>query len=552
MMAANLEIISTPLSDVGLQRSGNEDSCLIAEPNLPQMLVDSGRLYIVADGVGGAAYGERASRLAVETVQREYYRHTTLEPGERLRRAIEAANRSVYEEAHRSGGRRMATTMVAAAVLNGYLSVAWVGDSRAYLIRNGTPMQITEDHTLVQQMVRRGEMTEAEAEVSSIRNRLLRSVGGDEDVLVDVIAQDIPLQAGDTLVLCTDGLTKYADGEQIARLIDEHPDESAQRLVDFALRSGGADNITVIVARVVSDRLGSQGVMIPSAPAPAGSAAALDEELIETQGISGKDRRIAGVRRRRTPQIPPALEKVWDGLGRKVHWLILISLVCVVLAAGTTLGGMLLRGWTVQARNMTAHPIKKTIVAMNATATTSTESIPIIGAESETPLPAMTTAIPPVIETPPVVPTMVEPLATTAVPPVDPVATTSIPSEPPAIATVTPLEPENQLPKPTDVVVPRSPQTGMRVCVQQVKNGIALENMLKSDAVSRKNYERYKFYYFESDGCVKENQVAACTGRWERLENIGKLDVGWWIFTTDYPNPNDCPFLEGIWIPSLP
>lgn len=515
MMTANLEIISAPLSDTGLQRSGNEDSCLIAEPNMPQMLVDSGRLYIVADGVGGAAYGERASRLAAETVQREYYRHTTLEPGERLRRAIEAANRVVYDEAQRSGGRRMATTMVAAAVLNGYLSVAWVGDSRAYLIRNGAPMQITEDHSLVQQMVRRGEMTEAEAEVSNIRNRLLRSVGGDEDVLVDVIAQDLPLQADDTLVLCTDGLTKYADGEQIARLIDEHPEESAQRLVDFALRSGGADNITVIVARVVGPRHGSHGAMIPLVSVPSGSAAVLDEELIETQGISGTDRQAAGLRRRRMPPIPPALEQAWDGLGRKVHWLILISLVCVVLAAGTMLAAILSRVQIIEAPVPNALANDQTQIAIRVEATTAAMSIPILGAESETPLPAMTTAIPPVIETPPVVP------------PVAPVVTTDVP-----VVNIPPQALESQAVPVTSTDMPDN-----RVCTYLVKDGDQLQEILiKSYLV--------QFKYFHKEGpCIeKTSKEWECNGKPIDLPGNSALKYNTLLFTLDLSANDGCPF----------
>lgn len=143
------QIFSAPLSDPGRKRRNNEDWTAQFEPPTFEERLQSGCLYIVADGVGGAAKGERASQYAAQKVLYDYYHHLELPPAERLRMAMRQAGNEIYQYAEEQGEGRMATTMVAAVILGDKLIVANVGDSRAYLYRDGTTHQITRDHSLV-------------------------------------------------------------------------------------------------------------------------------------------------------------------------------------------------------------------------------------------------------------------------------------------------------------------------------------------------------------------------------------------------------------------
>lgn len=244
-------LTSYKLSDIGRKRTNNEDYAGFLEPSNPQVLKESGALYVVADGLGGHEFGERASQYAVRMLLNEYYRSSPAEPpAERLSRIIQQINRDLYHQAQRSlgPGQKMATTVVAAVVRKGLLQIAHVGDSRAYLIRQGEAKQLTQDHSIVGEMVRAGAITEEQAQQSKYRNRLSRSVGGAAEVKVDLSAP-IPLQTGDMLVLCTDGLTQYVTGREIAAICAEGgtPQEIARRLVGLANQRGGSDNITVSV-----------------------------------------------------------------------------------------------------------------------------------------------------------------------------------------------------------------------------------------------------------------------------------------------------------------
>jgi len=238
---------SASLSDRG-RRKNNEDFAAFFEPADPGELRDSGSLYIVADGVGGAAKGERASQFAAQKVLYEYYQpeNIDLEPLERLRLILERANDEIYDYASQNN-TRMATTIIAAVVRAGFLYVANVGDSRAYLIRDGAAQQINRDHSIVGEMVEHGEMTEADAMISKIKNRITRSLGGDPEVTVEVYSP-IQLKTGDKILLCSDGLTRYALREDIAKMTAQGTvEETAQQLVEFANKSGGADNVSVIM-----------------------------------------------------------------------------------------------------------------------------------------------------------------------------------------------------------------------------------------------------------------------------------------------------------------
>ena len=230
-----MKIAAGVATDIGRVREGNEDAFLAEHP-----------LYAVADGMGGHRGGEVASQLALETLEAGF------EGGRgSLVDLVEDANRAVFA---RSGEDRavqgMGTTLTAAVVRPDGLDLVHVGDSRAYLLRGGALRLLTEDHTLVNRMIRTGEISAEEAEVHPHRNVLLRSLGTEPDVRVD--EQRVALLDGDRVVLCSDGLTNMIAEEQILAIASATPDpqETADRLITAANRAGGIDNITVIVLDV--------------------------------------------------------------------------------------------------------------------------------------------------------------------------------------------------------------------------------------------------------------------------------------------------------------
>jgi protein phosphatase len=237
-------------TDKGRKRKNNQDYVGSFEPVDEADLRVSGRLYVVADGVGGASKGDKASRYAVEKVLFEYYRMTDIPPEERLRRLIRQAGNEINNFAEDSPTfMRMATTIVAAVVLDNQLILAHVGDSRAYMIRDGITTQLTEDHSWVSEMVRSGVMTEEEARSSKKKNRITRSLGGERNVKVDI--NRYQLQVGDKILLCSDGFSQYASQDQISRLVaDGDAEEITERMIGFANRSGGSDNISVSLLEI--------------------------------------------------------------------------------------------------------------------------------------------------------------------------------------------------------------------------------------------------------------------------------------------------------------
>lgn len=293
------------LTHPGQKRPNNEDFVAFFEPKNERDLLQSGSLYIVADGVGGASRGEQASQFAAQKVLYEYYRRTDLLPAERLVQAMKEAGNTIYRFSQ-EGARftRMATTMVAAAIVGKRLIVANVGDSRAYIIRNGHVRQITRDHNLVGEMVREGIMNEAEALRSKVKNRLTRSLGGEPDPTVDVF--EVQLQPGDRILLCSDGLTRYALKDDIARLAGEgSPADVVQHLIDFANERGGADNISVVLVEVgpevtpgewVSRK---QGAEIPL-PEDVELFDEDEEDVTATQPIPPSRQNLIGAKRRHT------------------------------------------------------------------------------------------------------------------------------------------------------------------------------------------------------------------------------------------------------------
>ena len=243
-----LHTIVAALTHPGKKRSTNQDYVTHFEPDTLEDYEISGSLYLVADGVGGESQGDVASRYAAQKVLYEYFRNPDQSVEDRLTTLIRQAGNEIFQFAEdESDNRRMATTMVAAVIKNNLLTVANVGDSRAYLIRDDRVTQVTKDHSLLGEQIRNGSLTEEEALTAKVKNRITRSLGGERNVRVDLF-QNIPLQPGDQILLCSDGLTQYTTKKILFQLIDgKRPDEAAQELINYANQQGGSDNISVIV-----------------------------------------------------------------------------------------------------------------------------------------------------------------------------------------------------------------------------------------------------------------------------------------------------------------
>jgi protein phosphatase len=260
-------------TDLGRTREHNEDCFLVADlsrhdaslqPSVREHDIgERGSLFVVADGMGGAAAGELASDMATQAI----YHHLTATWGSdrevteqrfafRLKEAVEAANAELhaYAKAHPEV-RGMGTTTTAAGVLGEHAYLSQVGDSRAYLVRRGIAHQLTKDQSLMQRLVEAGELTEEEAAQSERRNIILQALGPDPRVKVDLTHQE--LRRGDILVLCSDGLSGQVKKEEIASVVTAEPTLQAacERLIALANERGGPDNITVVVLRVDGDGL---------------------------------------------------------------------------------------------------------------------------------------------------------------------------------------------------------------------------------------------------------------------------------------------------------
>ncbi len=251
-----MRIVSGGVTDLGRVRTNNEDCFRIVEPL---------NLFVLSDGMGGEAHGEVASAMAVETIVK-----FCTEPGgdaggvelsnaearwtektKRLTSAVHLANKSIYESAEAHPEQHgMGATLTAAWIDGSKLSIAHVGDSRAYLLRSGNLQQLTSDHSLVAEQVRRGILTAAEAEESEMQSVLLRALGALPDIEVDT--DEHTLFARDILMLCCDGLTRMVTEPEIAGTLqaETDPTRAAEKLIALANERGGVDNITVIVVRM--------------------------------------------------------------------------------------------------------------------------------------------------------------------------------------------------------------------------------------------------------------------------------------------------------------
>lgn len=259
-------------TDTGRTRDHNEDTFLVADltRGTTEFLEGSeavvgtrGTLFLVADGMGGAAAGEIASAMAADAIFRHLISTWTQEAetsGElftqRLREAVELANARIHEYAREHPDvRGMGTTATVAGLIGPRLYLAQVGDSRAYIVRNGQAVQLTKDQSLMQRLIDAGELTEEEAAQSERRNIILQALGPDARVRVDVTYQD--LARGDLLIICSDGLSGQVKREEIGELAARHPDvrDLADALIAMANDRGGPDNITVVAVRFEGDGL---------------------------------------------------------------------------------------------------------------------------------------------------------------------------------------------------------------------------------------------------------------------------------------------------------
>ncbi len=300
-------------TDTGRQRNANEDALFVRAP-----------IFVVADGMGGAQAGEVASKAAAEAFDVDL----PDEPPERvLRETIAAANRQIHDLARTDPSRAGMGTTITAAIVNAKseeVGIGHVGDSRAYRLRGGKLERLTRDHSLVEEMRRKGQLTEAQAEDHPQRSIITRALGPEPDVDVDV--QTVPAAPGDVFLLCSDGLTTMLDDERIARLLSGATSlEAAVRaLIDEANRAGGRDNITALAFRLDD----------ADAPAPAQEGATLIGSTAEEAGLTATEvrRRAAAAAARERRDVLAA-----KGGGKRGRTLVK-ALAALVLVAALAFG----------------------------------------------------------------------------------------------------------------------------------------------------------------------------------------------------------------------
>jgi protein phosphatase len=331
-------------TDTGRQRRDNEDSAFARAP-----------VFVVADGMGGAQAGEVASRLAIEAF--EHGLPDDGSPEERLAARVREANHQIYERSRADRGRAgMGTTLTAAYVDDAHVAIAHVGDSRAYLFRDGTLQRLTQDHSLVDELVRRGKLTEEQAAEHPQRSIITRALGPEPDVEVDTWTY--PGRPGDVVLLCSDGLTSMISEERVREVLSAHSilDEAADALIHEANEAGGRDNITVVLFRLeeLDDDDGSGedtmvGVAVPhavadSAPDGGGSEGATARSTLEARGRSAVavapppslpalERSPPSSGTRRLEPIPPVAERRERRFGKPVAALLATVIVLALIGS---------------------------------------------------------------------------------------------------------------------------------------------------------------------------------------------------------------------------
>jgi len=314
-------------SDTGRRRLRNEDNYVVAPP-----------LFAVADGMGGAQAGEVASRLAASALEGEG--SGGLDGLERLDALIQEANRRIYDRASTDpSASGMGTTMTVALVEGMTVALGHVGDSRAYLVRGETMEQLTEDHSLVNELLKSGKLSEEEAHAHPQRSVITRAVGTDPDV--DVDAFTIEGEEGDVFLICSDGLTDMVEDVEILELVHQHRDDldkAVQALVAAANRGGGDDNITAVAFRISAEAAPSTEDTV-AMPALSGDETEPDEqtrEYAEVQGDPRADTMVVA-----PGEVPAELAAPQPAADARRVRLVLIGLLVLALAAALVAWGLL-------------------------------------------------------------------------------------------------------------------------------------------------------------------------------------------------------------------
>jgi serine/threonine protein phosphatase PrpC len=304
-------------TDTGRQRSANEDSFFVRSP-----------IFVVADGMGGAQAGEVASKAAADAFDRDL---PSTSPEAFLRETIEAANREIHELAREDPSRAGMGTTITAVIVDAEgeaVAIGHVGDSRAYRLRGGKLERLTRDHSLVEEMRRKGQLTEEQAEDHPQRSIITRALGPEPDVEVDV--QTVPATPGDLFLLCSDGLTTMLGEEQISSLLKgaSSVEAAVRALVDEANRAGGRDNITALAFRLED----------AAAPKDDPHGATLIGSTAEEAGLTGTEvrRRAAAAAaedRRRKQEEKPRRRR-----GRTVVAFFVAALLVAAIAVGAWYG----------------------------------------------------------------------------------------------------------------------------------------------------------------------------------------------------------------------
>lgn len=237
-------------TDLGCVRENNEDKFEFYQPDDEDVLARKGSLYAVADGMGGHAAGQIASELALKTAIKAYYADQSSMIEESLRFAVQQANGLIYDAARAISDRNgMGTTLTALVIRGEEAFIAHVGDSRCYRLRGSHIEQLSDDHSWVNEQVKRGALTEEEAEMSPFKNVITRSIGNAPSVDVDII--NVELEEGDQFLLCSDGLSNEVTSNDMRDAMKRgSPSQAAWELVEMALENGGRDNCTVLILKV--------------------------------------------------------------------------------------------------------------------------------------------------------------------------------------------------------------------------------------------------------------------------------------------------------------
>ena len=240
------------MTHIGRRRDMNQDYMYTSTTPVGSLP----NLFVVADGMGGHNAGEYASRFTVDKMVEVISQNRQQEPVAAMKEALTEANSQLLEEAGADPSKSgMGTTVVAATVIGDLLHVANIGDSRLYVIDHEAIRQITRDHSLVEEMVRLGEMDKAAAKVHPAKNIITRAIGVTRELAVDFF--EVELRPGDMILLCSDGLTNMVEDEEIKEIVLEQKNivEKAEKLINTANETGGKDNITVVLIEPFSDEV---------------------------------------------------------------------------------------------------------------------------------------------------------------------------------------------------------------------------------------------------------------------------------------------------------